>query len=189
MATPQRARSAARPPRRERVGDRPAPEHDVGAACFKLAADKILDGPHFAVGDDRNVDRRPHFVDRRQARRWTITVERGPAVHDQFVDATAGQRLRAVDGEAGVIDAETHLCRKRDVDRNHHAHGADDLVEQFRLAEQRGAAAMAVDWRRRAAEVEIDAGRIQRHQPAGVLGHEMRVGAGQLHAHRRPGGW
>ena len=106
---------------------------------------------------------------------------------DQFIDAAGGQRLRAVDSQAGIVDAETHFCRKWDVDRNYRAHGAYDFVEQLRLTEERGAAAMAIDRRRRAAEIEVDPGRLQRHQPAGVLGHQIRIRSEQLDAHRRAG--
>ena len=106
---------------------------------------------------------------------------------DQFVDAASSQRLRTVDSQAGIVDAEAHFCRKRHVDRNDCAHGASNPVEQLRLAQQRGAAAMAIDGRRRAAEIEVDPGRLQRHQPAGVLGHQIRIRSEQLDAHRRAG--
>ena len=178
---------AADAARQQRIGDGATAEHDVGAAGFLLAADEVCHRPHLAIGDERDVDRRPHPVDRCPARRRAIAVGLGPAMDDQFVDAAGGQRLRAVDSQAGIVDAEAHFCRKRHVDRNHRAHGAGNLVEQFRLTQQRGAAAMAIDSRRRTAEIEVDAGRIQRHQTTGVLGHEIRIRSEQLDAHRRTG--
>jgi hypothetical protein len=86
----------------------------------------------------------------------------------------------------GVVDAEAHLGGKGNVRRHHGAHGADDLVEQLRLAEQGGTAAMAIDRRRRAAEIEVDPGRIQAHRRR-AFSAMKGVGTEQLHAHRRAG--
>jgi predicted nucleic acid-binding protein len=46
---------------------------------------------------------------------------------------------------------------------------------------------MAIDRWRRAAEIEVDPGRIQAHRLAGVFGHQPGVGTEQLQADRRAG--
>jgi hypothetical protein len=122
---------------------------------------EVFHAPHLAVGDHRNLDRGAHLVDPFPARRRPVAVDLGPAMDDQFVAPPASmawaqstarlvssmpRRILAVNGmSAGTLGA----------------HRADDGVQQFRLAEQRRAAAMAIDRRRRATEIDIDTGRLQ----------------------------
>jgi hypothetical protein len=61
-------------------------------------------------------------------------------------------------------------------------------VEQLRLVEQRRPAPVAIDRGRRAAEVEVDARRVEPRQLGRVVGHAGRVGAEQLDPHRRAAG-
>jgi hypothetical protein len=101
--------------------------------------------------------------------------------------AAGHQRPRAVEGARRVVDAEAHLGAESQSRRHGGAHGGGDVMKQFRLVEQRRAAAMAVHQRRRAAEVEVDAGRREFGQARGVLGETRGIGAHQLHPHRRAG--
>ena len=182
---PATHRFAAHPPGKQRIGNGTTAEHDVGATGRLLAVAKILDGPHLAVGNERNVDGRTNPVDPFPTRRRAVAVDLRPAMHDQFIDAGGGKRLGVLHCPAGVVDTEPHLGGERNARRHHGPHGRCNFVQQFRLTEQGGTAAMAVHRRRRATEIEIDPGRIQRHQPAGVFRHHQRIGTQQLHAHRR----
>ena len=61
-------------------------------------------------------------------------------------------------------------------------------MQQLGLVEQDRAAAVAIDHRRRAAEVEVDAGRAERGETAGVVGETGGIGAEQLRPHRHRAG-
>jgi hypothetical protein len=60
-------------------------------------------------------------------------------------------------------------------------------MQQFRFGQQRGAAAMAIHQRRRAAEIQVDAKRVEAGQVGGIGGQQRRVVAQQLDAHRGAG--
>ena len=68
----------------------------------------------------------------------------GSRMHHQRCGATVGQRLRAVDRQRGVGDAEAHLGADRNRRRHRRAHRADDPVQQRRLA---GNSAAPPRWR------------------------------------------
>ena len=106
-------------------------------------------------------------------------------MHHQFLHAAGFQRQCAVECAVGILDAEPHLGGDRNLARHRLAHGAGDALQQLGLLEQCRAAAIAIHQRRRTAEIEIDAGRVEQRQVGRVGGHDLRIGAEQLNAHRR----
>jgi hypothetical protein len=82
---------------------------------------------------------------------------------------TVLERTGAFDGPVAVLDAESHLgrhCRLRGYRRPNRSGNA---MQQFGVVQQCRTAPVAIDQRRRTAEIEIDAGRLQ-------FGQMSRVG-------------
>ena len=109
-------------------------------------------------------------------------------MHDEQFRAAFGQRLRGFERARFVADAETHLGRERHPPCN----GATNLrgypVEQHRLVQQHRAAAVAINLRRGATKIQIDARRGECNEPRRIVSQTPWVRTEQLHAHRRAGG-
>ena len=101
--------------------------------------------------------------------------------------AAVGQGPRAIQGAVGTVVAQAHLRGHRNLARHRATHGGDDVVHQLRLLEQYRAAARAVHGLGRTTEVQVDHRGTQLTGERGVIRQARRIGAEQLHTHRRPG--
>jgi hypothetical protein len=108
-------------------------------------------------------------------------------MHHYMGRAAVGQGPRTIQGAVGTVVAQAHLRGHSNLARHRATHGGDDVVHQLRLLEQYRAAARAVHGLGRTTEVQVDHRGTQLTGERGVIRQARRIGAEQLHTHRRPG--
>ena len=147
---------------------------------------RLRRGVHVAVGDDRARHRLDGLADEIVVHRQPVHLRDGAPVHRQQVERVPREDRQQLVELLRRVEAEPRLDGELDLHRV--AQRAEDRVDALRLAQQPAAGALAVDDRRRAAEVQVDRGdRVLLQLPRGA--HERRnVVADHLRDDRPAGG-
>ena len=165
-----------------RARDQPATDHDVSGATYFPAASPVVNGPDFAVGNDRDLD---HFLDTRDPFpvRWRfVAIDLGPSMDHNLLRTTIGQCPGAIESALRAFITQTHFRRHRDMRRHSAPYMVDDAVQQLRLFEQDRAATGTIDGLGRTTEVQVQHGGTQLTGIGCVFGQAHRIGTQQLQA-------
>ena len=157
------------------------------AARGLTATARIVHGPDFPIGHHRNGDSQSNVVDASPVGRGAVGIKLGARVNHQLVHPASGQGLCAFHRAGVVVETQAHLGRDRHVRGHRTTHSRGNTGQQFRVLQQRRAAAVAINDLGGAAKVQVDAVRTERGQAGGVLGHANGIGAQQLGPHRHTG--
>ena len=161
------------------VALRGAADHHVRAAGFFQHAPGVRARAHVAIAQNGNVHGAHDFGDDPPVGLSGVELIARAGVDGHGARALAFANAGHFGGvDAGCVPAGAYLRRHRQLRRPHG--GAHHLSQQFRLAHQGAALAVADDLRRGAAKVEVDKGKALAFQLFGGAGDVLRLAAKEL---------
>jgi len=173
------------------VGHAASAQHQIGATGLLAAAQSVLHGPDFTIGDDANL-RANGCADQRDllpVGGRAVAIGLGAGVNDQLTRAVFYHGLGAFAHQAPVVKTQAHFGRYRQMRWHGTAHSSHQAGDVFRVLQHGGTATVAVHGAGRAAKIQVNPLRPQGGEEGSVLGHADGVRAQQLrpHWHARQG--